>query len=64
MGILSSRIKLNHKIKDQEEQIERLNDEKISDIVLNAERRLRKKWKKMNVQKTTYSKSKMMEKIV
>ena len=64
MGILSNRIKLNHKIKDQEEQIERLNDEKISDIVLNAERRLRKKWKKMNVQKTTYSKSKMMEKIV
>lgn len=43
MGILSNRIKLNHKIKDQEEQIERLNDEKISDIVLNAERRLRKK---------------------
>ena len=64
MGVLSNRIKLNHKIKDQEEQIERLNDEKISDIVLNAERRLRKKWKKMNVQKTTYSKSKMMEKIV
>ena len=54
-GTLATGITITANSKDQEEQIERLNDEKISDIVLNAERRLRKKWKKMNAEKTRKS---------